>query len=40
MADFLLDIIDEHKLSVSNELLDHAEKIVGTTIINSINVCV
>ena len=37
MADFLLDIIDEHKLSVSNELLDHAEKIVGTTIINSIN---
>lgn len=37
MSDFLNMIISENKLSSCNTLLDNAESIIGTTIINSVN---
>lgn len=37
MADFLRDIISEKKLNTCNELLSHAESIIGTTIIDQVN---
>ena len=37
MADFLQEIISENKLNNCNNLLDHAESIIGATIINRVN---
>lgn len=37
MANFLQEVISANKLNDCNDLLDHAEEIIGTTIINRIN---
>ena len=37
MANFLQEVINANKLNDCNDLLDHAEEIIGTTIINRIN---
>lgn len=37
MADFLMDVISESKLKSCDELLEHAESIIGTTIVNRVN---
>ena len=37
MADFLRDVISEIKLNNCNELLTHAESIIGKTIVDSVN---
>lgn len=37
MVDFLHDVINEHRLNNCNELLSHAEEIIGSTIINEVN---
>lgn len=37
MADFLRDVISENKLKKCDELLEHAESIIGETIVNRVN---
>ncbi len=37
MADFLREVISEDKLNSCDELLNHAESIIGITIINRVN---
>lgn len=37
MADFLMDVINEHRLNVCDDLLKHAESIIGENIISQIN---
>ena len=37
MSDFMKDIINQSTLDECNDILSHAESIVGTNIINNVN---